>query len=205
MNVHGLFRLLSAIVLLAGLSACATVDQKINLLYSPPDKQFGIHSGEVIVSLSNALSQQPSPQGGWIIGSLNNVHGVHQANLLSDRLVKEWISDALLVELKRAGYSAASSALLPPGTRRGLVLTGVHAVLDVNAGAVTAKTAHELTFNVEIFIDGTKQKTLTISSRDNQTVAMSASQKEKEQIMLHSLQDAMQKLIPEIIVLFNNP
>jgi len=202
MNVRKSLIMLTVAVLSAMLGACATVDQKIALRYAPMDKLVGKHAGTVVVSRIDSAPKRLSQQGEWVIGTLNNVHGVRQADLLSDRFAGEWISDALVTELKRAGYSTSYAVPLPAGTRQGIVLTDVHVFLDVNSGAVTAKTAHELTFNVDVIINGEKRKTLTISSRDNQTVALSASQEEKEQIMLKSLQDAMQKLLPEIITLF---
>jgi hypothetical protein len=185
------------------LSACATVDQKINLSYIPLASLLGSHNGAVVISRIDSEFRRQSPQGVWIIGSLNNVHGVRQADLLTDRFVGEWVTDALLAELKRAGYSASYATVLPTGVKRGITLTNIRTFLDINTGTVTAETRHELAFTVDIIINGEKRKTLTISSRDNQTVALKASQEEKEQIMLHSLQDAMKKTIPEIIALFS--
>ena len=56
---------------------------------------------------------------------------------------------------------------------------------------------------MEVYVNGDKIKTLTVASRDDRTVPLIASQKDKERIMLQSLQDAMQQTIPDIIVLID--
>jgi Uncharacterized lipoprotein len=188
---------------LAGLSGCAIVDQKIGLTYSRPDLSLVRHSGDITVTRVAPRPAATNSFGEWIIGSLNNVNGVHQADLLSDRSPDEWISDALLHELRQAGYTVNYAEALPATVARGLAVTGINTFLAVNKGTVSADTRQELKFNVEVYVNGEKVKTLTVASRDNRTVPLNASQKDKERIMLQSLQDAMQQIIPEIIALID--
>jgi len=203
MKSHALSLPLCLVILISLLSGCATVDQKINLTYKPVDRPFGRNSGEVVVSRSDAVSLLRNSKGEWIVGSLNNVHGVKQADLLSDRTLGDWISDALVQELKQAGYTAIFSAQMPAGAIRAVVINDIEVFMNVNKGTVSADTKQELKFNVDIILSGSKIKTLAIASRDNKTLPLSASQEEKERIMLQSLQDAMQQVVPELIVLFN--
>jgi hypothetical protein len=190
-------------MLISLLSGCATVDQKINLTYKPVDRPFGRNSGEVSVSRSDSVSPLRNSTGEWIVGSLNNVHGVKQADLLSERTLGDWISDALVQELKQAGYTATYATTLPTGAIRAVVINDIDVFMNVNKQNVTVETKQELKFNVDIILNGSKIKTLAIAARDNKTLPLSASQEEKERIMLQSLQDAMQQVIPELIVLFN--
>lgn len=185
------------------LSGCATVDQKISLVYKPVDKPFGRNSGEVLVSRIDAASLLRNTKGDWIVGSLNNVYGVRQADLLSERALGDWITDALVQELKQAGYTASYTAPLPAGAARAVVINDIDVFMNINKGAVSSETKHELKFNVDIFVNGSKVKTLTIAARDNKTLSLTVSQEEKERIMLHSLQDAMQQVMPELILMFN--
>jgi hypothetical protein len=203
MNSRGLSLSLCLIILICSLSGCATVDQKISLAYKPVDKPFGRNTGEVFVSRVDPASLLRNTKGDWIVGALNNVHGVRQADLLSERAVGDWISDALIQELKQAGYAASYSSKMPQGAARGVVINDINAFMNVNKGTVSADTKQELKFNVDVILDGAKVKTLTIAARDKKTLALSASLEEKELIMLQSLQDAMQQVIPELIVLFN--
>jgi len=203
MNSRVLPLLLSLVTLICLLSGCATVDQKISLAYKPVDKPFGRNTGEVFVSRVDPASLSRNTKGDWIVGALNNVHGVKQADLLSDRALGEWISDALVQELKQAGYTASFAAQMPSAAARGIVINDINAFMNVNKGAVSADTKQELKFNVDVIIDGSKIKTLTIAARDKKTLALNASVEEKERIMLQSLQDAMQQVVPELIVLFN--
>ncbi len=73
----------------------------------------------------------------------------------------------------------------------------------VNKGTVSTDTKQELKFNLEIFLNGDKVKTLTVASRDNRTVPLDASKEEMEKIMLQSLQGAMQRIIPEVMTLID--
>lgn len=203
MNSRVLSLSLSLLMLISLISGCATLDQKVNLTYKPVDRTFGRNSGEVFVSRTDAVSLLRNTKGEWIIGSLNNANGVREADLLSDRALGEWISDALIQELVQAGYSPKYAPQLPAGTTRGVVINDISGFMNVNSAIARAETKQELKFNVDIILNGTKTKTLTIAARDSKTLALTASQEEKELIMRQSLQDAMQQVMPELIVLFN--
>ena len=200
-RVHSITLCLAMLIFM--LSGCATVDQKINLAYKPLDRSFGRNSGDVLVSRIDAASQLRNAKGEWVVGSLNNIHGVRQADILSDRIIGEWISDALVQELKQAGYSAKYAAQLPPGAARGVVIEDINVFMNVIKGNVTSEARHELKFNVDIILGGLKIKTVTIAAKENKTIPLTLSQEEKERIMLQSLQDAMQQVIPELIAQFN--
>jgi hypothetical protein len=207
MNITSLLRQVlipAGCLALAGLGGCAAVDQKIGLTYARHDLSLARHSGDITVTrVAPANPAAKNSSGEWIIGSLNNVHGVHQADLLSGRSPEEWITDALLHELRQAGYTVIYTETLPAAVTRGIAVTGINTFLTVNKGVVSADTRHELKFNVEVYINGDKVKTLTVASRNDRTVPLNASQEEKERIMLQSLQDAMQQTIPDIIALID--
>jgi hypothetical protein len=203
MNSRVFFLSLCLVILISLLSGCATVDQKISLTYKPVDRPFGRNSGEVFVSRSDSAPLLRNAKGEWIVGSLNNVHSVRQADLLSERTVGEWISDALVQELKQAGYSAIYAAPLPAGATRAIIVNDINVFMNVNSGSVSVETKQELKFNVDIILDGLKIKTLAIAARDNKTLPLTASIDAKELIMRQSLQDAMQQVIPELILLFS--
>lgn len=190
--------ILGLIMVLSVLSGCATVDQKIALNYAPVDRPFGGHDGEIVVSRVTPPSSVQNSKGEWVIGSLNNVHGVHRADLLSDRSLGEWITDAMVLELKHAGFTATSVPSLPAAVSRGLLITDINVLLYVNKGLASDQIKHELTFNVNVFLNGAKVKTFTVASRDNSTL-LTDSRETKEKIMLQSLQAAMQQILPDII------
>jgi hypothetical protein len=190
-------------MLISLLPGCATLDQKINLTYKPVDRPFGRNSGDVLVSRVDPASLLRNTKGEWVIGSLNNANGVKQADLLSDRALGEWVSDALVQELLQAGYSTKYAVQLPSGVARAAVINDISVFMNVDSGIGRAETKQELKFNVDIILNGLKIKTLAIAARDNKTLPLTASQEEKERIMRQSLQDAMQQVMPELIVLFN--
>jgi hypothetical protein len=203
MNSRVLTLSLYLFIVISFLSGCATVDQKINLTYKPVDQSFGRNSGEVLVSRTDTASLRNS-KGEWIVGAQNNVHGVKQADILSDRTFGEWISDALVQELTQAGYTATYATKLPAGTSRGVIINDINVFMNIDKGTVSSQTRQELKFNVDIAINGSKIKTFSIATIDKKTLALTVSQEETELIMRQSLQDAMQRqVLPELIVLFN--
>ena len=203
MNSRVLSLSLYLVMSISLLSGCATVDQKINLTYKPVDRPIGNNSGDVIVSRTDAAPLRNS-KGEWIIGSLNNTHGVKQADLLSDKAFGEWISDALVHELKQAGYTARYSTQLPAGTTRGVVINDINVFMNIDKGTVSSEAKQELKFNVDVILNGSKIKTFSIATIDKKTLALTASQEEQEQIMRQSLQDAMQRqVMPDLVAMFN--
>lgn len=193
-------RFLAGLFVLTLFSGCAAVDQKIGLGYAPVDRPFGRQSGDITVTRVESRPAPRNSKGEWIIGSVNNVHGVHQADILADRSAGAWITDALLLELKHAGYSATYAAPLPPNASRGIVVSDITVHLNLNKGTVSDETKQELKFNVDLFQKGVKVKTFTVASRDSKTF-VSASEEDLDKIMLNSLQDAMLQVIPEITAL----
>lgn len=192
--------LLALAAALTVLSGCSMVDQNIALNYAPTERAFGRQNGVIAVSRTELPATRNS-RGDWIIGSLNNVHGVHKADILSDRSLGEWITDALQLELKHAGYSPNYTPLLPSDAAIGILISDIHGYLNLNKGLITMDAKHELRFNVDLFRNGIKAKSFTVVSRDSQKLALNASREEQEQIMRASLQDAMQQIMPEIIIL----
>ncbi|MEI6306117.1 MAG: hypothetical protein WCP33_04790 [Deltaproteobacteria bacterium] len=180
------------------LSGCATVDQKIMLSYATVDRSFGRQSGEISVSRVDPKNLAKNSKGEWIVGSINNANGVHRADILTDRSIGEWITDALLLELKHAGYTVSYTPTLPAAAARGVLISDINASLNINKEAVTDRTKNELKFNVDIFLNGAKAKTFSVASRDSKTLPLSASREDLDKIMLQSLQDAMLQIIPEI-------
>ena len=195
--------ILASCATLAVLNGCTIVDQKIGLNYARQNDSLVRHSGDITVTRAASQPVAKNSNGEWIIGSLNNVYGVHQADLLSDHSPEEWITDALLYELRQAGYTVSYAESLPTVVARGIIITNITAFLTVNKGTVSTETKQELKFNLEIFLNGDKVKTLTVASRDNRTVPLDASKEEKERIMLQSLQNAMQRIIPEAMLLID--
>jgi len=193
-----LFGLLTTLATLPG---CTTVDQKIILRYAPIDQSFGQHSGEIIVVKVDSAPPPKNNRGEWIIGSLNNVHGVHQADLLTDLNLSEWITDALILELKHAGYSAIQKPSIPDTAPSGIQISDINSSVNVYSDLVKATVKQELKFNVNLYLNGVRIKTFAVASRNNQTLVWTVSAEENENLMFHSLQDAMKQIIPEIIIL----
>jgi len=195
--------LICACLALSTLGGCAIVDQKVGLSYARPELYLNRHTGDIALLRPAPPAPGRNSNGDWVIGSLNNVHGVHQADLLSDRSTAEWIADALLYELKQAGYQASYMDALPQGVARGVAVTGIRTDISVNRGNVSSDARHDLRFNVDVYLNGDRAKTFTVSSRDERTVPFTASREELESILLQSLQEAMKRLVPDIIALID--
>ncbi|NVN89360.1 MAG: hypothetical protein HXX11_02040 [Desulfuromonadales bacterium] len=190
--------LLGTLLLAASLSGCATIDQKIDLSYSPIDRAFGRQSESIVVARANSAPAVRNSRGEWIVGALNNVHGVHKADLLADRNQGEWVTDALLLELKHAGFNATYKDPLPVGATLGIQLSDITSFMNVNRDLFNTEVKQELKFTVDIFQNGSRVKTFAVASRTSQTVALIASADENAKIMLQALQDAMQQVMSEV-------
>ncbi len=190
--------LLGTLLMLATLSGCAAIDQKIAMNYAPVDGALGRQEGTIVVSRIDSVPAVRNGRGEWIVGSLNNVHGVHGADLLADRNQGEWVTEALLLELKHAGYRATYQSPLPPATPFGIQLGNIRAFTDVNRGIFSSEIRQELKFNVELYRNGALIKSFAVASRTRQTVPLSASAGECDTIMLRALQDAMQQVMAEV-------
>jgi hypothetical protein len=195
--------ILASLITLITLNGCATVDQKIGLNYARQTDSAVRHSGDITVSRVESKPFSKNAQGEWIIGSLNNAHGVHQADLLSDRSLGEWISDALLHELRQVGYTVSSAPSLPAAATRGIVISDIDVIMNINKGVVSTDTRHELKFNLSVYLNGTRAKTFSVASRTDRTLPFIASKEDKERILLQSLQDAMQQILPDISTLID--
>lgn len=192
----------ASLFVLSTVSGCATiVDQRVGLTYERLNRSFGAGSGDIVVTRSDSRVNGKNQSGEWILGTLNNSRGVQQARLLSDRVPDEWVTDALLQELKSAGFNAVYKPSLPDGTRYGVNISDINAFLHVTRGAVSDDTKHELKFNVNILVNGSRVKTFTVTSKESRTFAFTVSREEMERIMLQSLQEAIQQIMPEIISL----
>ena len=195
--------ILANLISLMGLTGCATIDQKIALKYTRQNHSVVKHTGNVTLARVDSKPAAKNGFGEWIIGSLNNVHGVHQADLTSERSLGEWISAALLHELGQAGYTVSSASVLPATVSSGIIISDIDLVFNINKGIISTDTRHELKFNVSVFRNGIKAKTFSVASRDDRTVPLVVSKEGTEKIMLQSLQDAMQQIIPDLIDLID--
>jgi len=179
------------------LNGCSVVDQKIVLNYAPLEKTFSRQNATITISRTDP--GQPVKAGNdWIVGALNNVYGVRQADLLANRSTADWVTDALLFELKRIGYNVHPVKAIPAETRYAIHLSEINAFMHITRGNVSCESKQELKFNVDLYLNGVKTKTLSVLSQDNQTLPMKISKEKKEKIMSASLQDAMLQLLPEI-------
>ena len=182
---------------------CAIVDQKVGLSYARPELYQTRHSGDIALLRPAATATGRNAAGDWVIGSLNNTHEVHQADIISDRSTTEWIADALLYELRQAGYQASYMDSLPQGVARGVTITSVRTDIAVNRGTVSSDARHDLRFSVDVYLNGDRAKTFSVTSRDERTVPFTASREELEGLLVQSLQEAMRRLIPDIIALID--
>ncbi len=191
----------SLIISLLAISGCSIVDQKIRLNYTPLNRTYGLQKDTVVITRTDAVPFVRNNMGEWIVGSLNNVYGIHKADLVSDRNIGDWITDALIQELTKSGYKASYKSELPPGTVYQIAISDINSFMNVNKDVGRVKVVHELKFNINLFHNGQKVKTFAVASRNNQTLVLDASEEENEKIMLQSLQDAMQQVLPEIVAL----
>lgn len=190
--------LAGTLLVLATLSGCAAVDQNISLSYAPLERPFGRQNATVVVTRLENHPATRNARGEWLVGSLNNVHGVHEADLLADRDPAEWITQALILELKQDGFSVTSATPLPADAPLAIRLRTIKASMTVNRALVSSVIKQELKFGVELMAAGTLLKAFSVTSRASQTVPFSPSPQENQAVMLQALQEALQQVMAEV-------
>ena len=186
------------LLLLASFTGCATTDQRLDFNYAPGNSTLGRQDGSISVSRNDTGAFTRNNRGEWIVGALNNVHGVHEADLVSDNNQGDWLSEALILELKRTGFTVTGKPPAPPAAGIGIQLNDIKASMNVNSGIFSSDIKQELTFSVDFFNNGSKVKTFTVAARAGQTVLFRASSTETTAILTQTVQDALHQVLSEL-------
>ena len=178
--------------------SCAFVDQKIALTYDPSVNATG-GSGELFVSKAVEMQSLSQKSGGlWIIGTVKNTYGMRTADVVTDNNIGDWVVGAFSQELRTAGYDVKPVTQLPTGVTKGMDVTILRVFVDQDSGFFSVGAISDLQFNVDIWKNGVKVKTINIAAKGDDR-SMIGGAETKALSLKKALQAAMQQSIPEVI------
>lgn len=186
---------LTAGVLLAGLvSGCATMDQKVSILYEPTIKAR-LGSGDLYVATS-ADQSGTAANVQWVVGSVKDTDGNKVGDILSPTAPVAVIRDALTQELTAAGYSVTTGPL-PAGVTKGVVISGATIELGETTSIVKAEARGKVSITLDLWKNGRLFRKLSYESgfsdfavKDRDLLLPGLLQK--------GIQDILSRAVPEI-------
>lgn len=192
------FWLQTAVVsaLVAILSACATVgDQRVDVLYQSTSNATG-GTGEVLIA-----EEAPPPSAAgiqWIIGEIRNNDGEMLGNTVTDTAPTDLLTEALIQELKGAGYRTLRVGSLPPGVGKGIIVKNVTVKLDEVKSAPTLQTKCKVTVSVEPWVGGKALSRVSYESNYSET-AVTGRDELPSKTLLQAIKTVMAQAVPEIV------
>ena len=187
-----------ALLASASMAGCAFVDQKVDLSY---ERTVGAKGGAGDIMIAKPVEMQSLTKKGenvWVIGSVKNTYGVRTADTVTDNNLGDWVVRALTQELTDAGYLISHVDKLPPGIPKGLDVTVLRVWVDQDPGFWSVGAISDVQFNIDIWKNGTKVKTVNIAGKgDDRSIAGTAETKGLS--LKKALQAAMRQAVPELI------
>jgi hypothetical protein len=119
---------ISGLIVVSG-SGCAFVDRHVRLTTYPPPAprtdpgaayaaaRAGVPLVEIVVNPFTDERDKP------VVGEVRNGFGMHTADVIADGSVRDWVTSAVIYELRAAGFRARSAAEGPP-TPDDIVVSG---------------------------------------------------------------------------------
>ncbi|MCI4627143.1 MAG: hypothetical protein L3V56_14440 [Candidatus Magnetoovum sp. WYHC-5] len=188
------------------ISGCAFVDQKVELQYDTVSAHV-INSNSVKEKLllsknMDNVNLSKNESGKLIIGTVRNGYGMHTADVVTDKDVGDWIINAFKDEFSIFGYDVNIVDKLPVDIAKGINLVILRVFVDQDPGFFTVGAISDIQFNVEIWKDSVKVKTVNVIGKADERNLASFSN-DKELSLKKALQDALKKSIHEIIDTLN--
>lgn len=193
------YHLLLVFLISSMMAGCAFVDQKVDLSY---EKTVGAKGGAGDLTIAKPTEMQTLTKKGdnlWVIGTVKNTYGMRTADTVTDNNLGDWVVRALTHELTEAGYVISHVDKLPNNVQKGLDVTIIRVWVDQDAGFWTVGAISDVQFNVDIWRNGEKLKTLNLAGKADDRSMVGGTAETKGLSLKKALQAAMQQAVPEII------
>lgn len=187
-------------------SGCAYVDQKVVLTYSPINAAKGGRGDLFIVKPVDNLSNRKK-ENGLVIGTVKSGLGVRTADVVTSDNAADWVTMALIQELRSAGYNVKPVKNFPERTSKGVQITLHELFVDQDTGLATIGAITDLKFNIDVYRDNNKISTINVAAKgDDRTIKVNdvfgvigSSAEIKGLSLKRALNSAMQQSIPQIV------
>ncbi len=189
---------LKVLLISSFLTGCATVDQRVDILYKPV-----VHDATGSGTLYLAQVEGQNPGGGgpapvqWILGEVKNEDGEKVASVVTDTAPADLVTDAFTQEFKAAGYTVLPTQALTAEVAKGINLSSVTIRLSEVSSLLKADAKGTIDISVEVWRDGRKLRKLDYEA-DYSDSAVTG----REQLLPDTLQKVVQAImkraVPEI-------
>jgi hypothetical protein len=195
-----------ALVLLAawGLLSCGGCATNVNLKDFQPASGVTGGSGAVAVAPPTGPVLEKSSDGTDVIGDVKDGYGTTTAVVTTHDSVPQWVSDAIVQELRATGFAPVVQAQAPPGVRFAIQtnITEVHVADD--PGFVSPGQLSAVNLRLTLVRDGVPVKAIDVHGIGNvrSFLIQLNGTAAKEQALRSGLQAAIAKAMPEIVSTF---
>ena len=195
---RNIVRVAACLIFSAMVAGCASLDQKVTLLYQPVVK--GSHgTGEVYLATAKGESWEGKPGTiQWVVGKVKDSRSGREGEILTSIAPGDLVMDALKEELTAAGYSIILVNSLPPEVNRGIVITRTDLNLDEDSSIIKADGSSRLTTSLELWKNGRKFKKIDYESRYSD-LALRDRDLLLPNILQNTMQDLMKQAVPDLV------
>jgi hypothetical protein len=189
---------MACLIFSAMTAGCATLDQKVTLLYQPVVK--AAHgTGEVYLATAKGDAWEGKPGAiQWVVGKVKEDSSGEVGEIVTPVAPGDLVLDAFNQELTAAGYRIIQVSALPPGVTKGIVITGTTLDLEEVSSIIKAEGSSRLIFSLELWKNGKKFKKSNYESRTSD-FAIKDRDLLLPAILQNSLQDLMKQAVPDLI------
>lgn len=188
------FTAVALIYLASFITSCASLDQRIDLIYENVVHSKG-GSGELFISKPiekyNALKK---PSGALVVGMVKGT----EREIITHDSTSDWVMLAFVQEFYTAGYNVKTVAELPADAPKGIKVTISELAANQIPGTLIIKTDSKIKLMVDLWKNGKLVKTLTTEA-GHADEGLDRSAKPISILLKKTMQNLMQQLVPDII------
>ena len=186
--------LLSLALLVPG---CATVDQRVDVLYQPAANAKG-GSGDLYLVRNIPAASREASGIQWILGGIMNGDGEKGGNVVTNIAPADLVVDALSQELKASGYNVMRTDSLPASPGKAVALNSVTLTLDETRSFLKDEARCAARISVQPWRDGKAVSSLEYEARYSDTAVT-----DRDLLLPNTLQKTLELLmarsVPEIV------
>ncbi len=189
---------MACLIFSAMFAGCATLDQKVTLLYQPVVKTAH-GTGEVYLATAKGEAWHGKPGAiQWVVGKVKDSRSGREGEILTSVAPGDLVLDALKQELTAAGYRTIWVSTLSPEVTKGIVITRTDLNLDEDSSIIKADGSSRLTTSLELWKNGKMFKKIDYESRYSD-LAVRDRDLLLPNILQNTLQDLMKQAVPDLI------
>ena len=189
------YSLFVAILCVALIPACASLEKKVDLTYGQVAPGAG-NAGDV--GLATPVFEKPLPglPGGRLL--LGTVRGTTTIQIVTEDDPRLWIMNAVEQQLGAAGYTVRNIPALPASVDRGVLVRVRSLSSNQDSDVIVLTTNTDIALAVEVWKDGRLKKTLTASA-SSQDEGLDRSGEVVAASLRKNLTLTLQELMPGIL------